>query len=51
MPKLNKLITCCALVGAPTSLGANAPSINYPDFGAVLPTPFVDCIPGGKLLA
>jgi hypothetical protein len=31
--------------------GANMPFMSYPDFGAILPTALVECIPGRRLLA
>ncbi len=51
MPIIIKYFTWFAPVGPIYSLGTHAPSIYSPDFGADLPTPFVEFIPGGRLLA
>lgn len=51
MPIIIKFITWFAPVGPIYSLGTQAPYMYSPDFGAVLPTPFVEFIPGGRLLA
>mgnify|MGYP007132420997 CR=1 FL=1 len=43
--------TIATPVGSPGSQGTKTPSRYYPDFGAVLPQPFVEFFPSGRKLA